>query len=206
MPVRVPPLPCRAVLLRSMTCWIPGAAPSISGKVSTIETGPRCHAVGAAAPGTARIVAATFWASAPFSTRTLSGFMTPGLIWASASIWRPAVAVLLPGKSFSCALLGLSWESKPTSTATELGDQHLCRHGCQPAAGPRRAVWTSDAIASPLASCVGDPYFRIDPGAAGFRSFHCVRRATSASPAGQRGPGRPGPRDWGVSPPGCGAT
>ena len=48
----------------------------------------------------------------PCSTSTSNGFITPGEMPASASICRPAIAVPLPGKFFSCASFGLSCRPK----------------------------------------------------------------------------------------------
>ena len=44
--------------------------------------------------------------------------MTPGLMPASASIWRPSIAVPAPGKFESCASLAFSCVPNPASTAT----------------------------------------------------------------------------------------
>ena len=98
---------------------MPGAEPSIAGNASTSELEPRLHAGGAVAPtmpGTVRSLAAIRWASPPRSTSTSSGFITPGLMCASASIWRPAIAVPVPGKFLSCGSLGFSCVPKPASS------------------------------------------------------------------------------------------
>ena len=101
--------------------WIPGAAPSIAGNASTIESRPRCQPAGTAAPATPSTLA-TFAAiacgSPPCSTRTSNGFITPALMCASASICRPAIAVPAPGKFFSCDSFGFSCVPIPASTAT----------------------------------------------------------------------------------------
>jgi hypothetical protein len=63
-------------------------------------------------------LAAICCALPPSSTRTSSGFITPGLIPASASICRPSIAVPLPGKFLSCDSFAFSCVPKPTRTAT----------------------------------------------------------------------------------------
>jgi len=80
---------------RSMTVWMPPAAPSIAGNASTIESLPLCQSIGAAAPttpGTVRSFAAISAGSAPCSMSTSNGFITPALMAAAVSWSRPTIA------------------------------------------------------------------------------------------------------------------
>ena len=74
---------------------------------------PRRGRVAPAMPGTVASVAAICCGSPPFSTSTFSGFMTPGLMPASASIWRPSIAVPLPGKFDELRLVGVQLRAEP---------------------------------------------------------------------------------------------
>ena len=116
-PVIRPPSSSRS---RSTIPWMPGAEPSIAAKPSTSEFCPLRHSGGAVAPTTPRTAVsfAHLLASPPFSTRTLSGLMTPRLIPAAASWSRAAIAEPVPGKFFICASLGFSCVPSPANAAT----------------------------------------------------------------------------------------
>ena len=80
-------------------------------------------------PGTARSFAATACALPPCSTSVTNGFITPGEMPASASIVRPAIAVPVPGKLFSCDSFGFSWRPSTTSTVTIASPTPATAHG-----------------------------------------------------------------------------
>jgi len=88
------------------------AAPSLDGKASIRLSEPERHSGGAttaSTPSTFRSVATIGARSAPSSTSTTNGFITPAEMPASASAVRPWIALPVPGKSFACASLGFSW-------------------------------------------------------------------------------------------------
>src|SRR5690349_20033022 len=79
---------------------MPGAAPSIDGNASTIESVPLVHLLGAdapAMPGTPWTVAAIAVGLLPCWTRRSNGFRTPGLMPAIAGRQLLANAGISPG-------------------------------------------------------------------------------------------------------------